>query len=284
MKGVAIVIFPLMLRFMKQAMSTFNYYDSIASIYDQTRWMTDEVAEDVADTILDLVQATSETSFLEPGVGTGLNVLPLVKRGYPVTGIDVSGEMLDQLRQKFGEIPQNLTLIQTDASQLPLADQSFDVVLTVHMVHTVADCRRFLDEIDRVLKPGGFYLNAQWVTPPARKAFEAYFRTIAAKHKGAQASRRKEVAITEIDINNYFSNRGYRSQYLVAKEWTVSNTVGKLLNCFRAKAYGLCWRIPDETFNLIMHELEALCIEHYGSLQTELSSQAKFEIWVYTTT
>ena len=73
-----------------------TYYDNIAHIYDQTRWLQTSVAEEVADFILELVDATPETSFLEPGVGTGLNVLPFVKRGYSVTGIDVSQPMIDQ--------------------------------------------------------------------------------------------------------------------------------------------------------------------------------------------
>lgn len=58
-------------------MNGFNYYNHIAPIYDQTRWMTEAVAEDVADYILKRVGAhteTSLTSFLEPDVGTGLNV------------------------------------------------------------------------------------------------------------------------------------------------------------------------------------------------------------------
>lgn len=158
-----------------------NYYDTIADIYDQTRWLTESVAEEVADFIVELVNASPETSLLEPGVGTGLNVLPLVRRGYAATGIDVSQEMLDQFRQKLPEVPQNLSLIHADASQLPFPDQSFDVVLTVHMIHTVSNWKTFLDEIDRVLKTGGFYLNAQWITPPARMEFEQYFRTILSK-------------------------------------------------------------------------------------------------------
>ncbi len=147
-------------------MGKSTYYDNIAHLYDQTRWLTQSVAEEVADFILELIDATPETSFLEPGIGTGLNVLPFIRRGYSVTGIDVSQPMLDQLRQKLHTIPQNLKLINADASQLPFTDRSFDVVLTVHMVHGVLNQKMFLDEVDRVLKPQGFYLNAQWITPP----------------------------------------------------------------------------------------------------------------------
>ncbi len=264
-------------------MSKLNYYDSIAQIYDQTRWMTESIAEEVVDFILKLINATPETSFLEPGVGTGLNILPLVKRGYSVTGIDISQEMLNQFRQKFPETPDNLRLIHADASQLPVPDRSFDVVLTVHMVHTVLNGRVFLDEVARVLKPKGFYLNAQWITPPARREFENYFRAILSKHEKRQASNWVDVATQEIEINveEYFRRKNYKSNYHIVKVWTVSNTVEELLSFFKLRAYGLCWRVTDEVFRQAMNEFEAFCLKHYGSLKTRLSSDAKFEIWEY---
>lgn len=259
-----------------------NYYDKIAHVYDQTRWLTESIAEEVADFILELVNATPETSFLEPGVGTGLNVLPFVKRSYSVTGIDVSPEMLDQFKQKLEKIPSNLKLINANASQLPFSDQSFDVVLTVHMLHTVSSQKMFLDEIIRVLKPQGFYLNAQWITPPARMEFERYFRDIAAKYEVKEAPKKVKKVIEQINTEDYLLNKGYQSNYVIAKEWTVSNTVGELLGFLKSRAYGLCWLVSDEIFPHVMSEFEEFCIEHYGSLTTELSSEAKFEIWSYT--
>jgi ubiquinone/menaquinone biosynthesis C-methylase UbiE len=259
-----------------------TYYDNIAHIYDQTRWLTTSVAEEVADFILELVDATPETSFLEPGVGTGLNVLPFVKRGYSVTGIDVSQPMINQFKQKLHNIPQNLKLIHADASQFPLPDQSFDVVLTVHMIHGVLNRKMFLDEVDRVLKPQGFYLNAQWITPPARMEFERYFRAILAKYEVEKTSKQVKKVIEEINLEDYFHSKGYRSNYVIAKEWTVSNTVEELLGFFKLRAYGLCWLVSDEIFPHVMREFEEFRVEHYGSLETELSSQAKFEIWAYT--
>ncbi len=265
-------------------MNKSNYYDNIAQIYDQTRWLTESVAEEVADFILELTCATPETLFLEPGVGTGLNVLPLVRRGYSVTGIDVSEEMLAQFRQKLNVTPPNLKLIHADASQLPFPDNSFDVVLTVHMIHTVSDWRVFLDHTDRVLKPGGFYLNCQWITPPARKEFESYFQEILSKYEGLKqgSKQRADTTIQEIDVEGYLHRKRYVSNYLVAKEWTVSNTVEELLSFFKSRAYGLCWRVSNEIFSAIMNEFEEFCIRHYGTLKTILSSKAKFEIWSYT--
>jgi ubiquinone/menaquinone biosynthesis C-methylase UbiE len=266
-------------------MNKLNYYDNIAHVYDETRWLTESVAEEVADYIIGLTHATSKTHFLEPGVGTGLNVIPLVKRGYYVTGIDVSQEMLAQFRQKLNIVPPNLKLIHADASQLPFLDKSFDVVLTVHMLHTVSDLRIFLDDIHRVLKTEGFYLNCQWITPPARKEFEGYFRELLTKYEETNLIKSKRVSATqEIDTEKYLTRKGYVSNYLVAKEWTVTNTVEELLNLFKLRPYGLCWQVSEDIFQKIMNEFEEFCLKHYGSLKTILSSNAKFEIWAYTKT
>ncbi|MBD2436801.1 class I SAM-dependent methyltransferase [Nostoc sp. FACHB-110] len=260
-------------------MKKSNYYDNIAQIYDQTRWLTEPIADSIADFILDLTSATPETSFLELGVGTGLNVIPLVRRGYPVTGIDISSEMLEQFRQKFNVVPPQLTLIQGDASQLPFPDNSFDVVLTVHMLHTVTDLQVCLDHIDRVLKPGGFYLNCQWITPPARREFEGYFQDILSKHEEIKPNKNLEKP--KIDVEAYLQQKGYVSNYLVAQEWTVNNTVEELLSFLQARAYGLCWRVSEEIFAQAINEFQEFCINNYGSLKTILSSEAKFEIWAY---
>lgn len=258
------------------------YYSKIADIYDQTRWLTKHIAEEVADFILTLVEATPETTFLEPGIGTGLNVLPLVRRGYSVTGVDVSQEMLNQFCQKLPEIPLNLKLIHGDASQLPFPDTSFDVVLTVHMLHAVSNLGIFLDEIDRVLKSKGFYLNAQWITPPARLEFEQHFRTILSKYQVPEPAQQPRRVTNGINVEDYLHDKGYQCNYLIAKEWTVSNQVQELLGFYRSRAYGLCWLIPDEAFHLAIEEFEVFCQDHYGSLEVELSSQARFEIWAYT--
>lgn len=258
-------------------MKQSSYYNKIADCYDRTRWLTAPVAEEVTDFILDLVGAMPDTSFLEPGVGTGLNVIPLVKRGYSVTGIDISQEMLDYFWQKLGEVPSNLHLIHADASRLLFPEGSFDVVLTVHMLHAVADWKVLLDDIMRVIKPKGYYLNCQWITPPARLEFEGYFRAIQTKYVSSQQSL---TSFEKIDVAGYLQKR-CAANYFIAKEWTVSNTVRELLSFFRARAYGLCWQVSDGIYIEVMKEFEAFCQQHYGSLDKILSSNAKFEIEAY---
>ncbi len=119
------------------------------------------MSEAIADCILQLVAATPETTFLEPGIGTGRIGLPIIRRGYTYTGVDISQEMMAQLRCKLGGTPVNLTLVQADASVLPFADNSFDVVLTTHMLHCLPDWRVGLSEFRRVLNPQGIYLSCE---------------------------------------------------------------------------------------------------------------------------
>jgi len=75
-------------------------------------------------------KGTPETKFLEPGIGTGRTAL----WGYSYTGVDISQEMMDQLRHK---LPDNLTLLQADATSLPFENNSFDVLLTVHVLQVI---------------------------------------------------------------------------------------------------------------------------------------------------
>ena len=150
------------------------------------------------------------------------------------------------------------------------------------MVHTVSNWKIFLNEIERVLKPKGFYLNAQWITPPARMEFEDYFKAVLSKYEGTNISKRIDSEHEGINVEEYFYNKGYRSSNLIAKEWTVSNTVEELLSYFKSRAYGLCWQMSDEIFHRVMDEFEEFCTKNYGSLSTELSSEARFEIWSYT--
>jgi ubiquinone/menaquinone biosynthesis C-methylase UbiE len=257
-----------------------NYYDNIAPIYDETRWMSEAVAEKVADVMLEVVDANPSTSFLEPGVGTGLNVFPLVNRGYSVTGIDVSSNMLNQFRHKFNGFPKNLTLLRMDASTLSFSNGSFDVILTVHMIHTVSDWKIFLNEIERVLKPNGYYLNAQWINPPHRIEFDGYFRSILNQYKSF--SNQLDIPTIEINVDKFFREKNWKSSYLVAHEWFTTNTVEELLSYYQSRAYGICWQIRDDVYHQVMKDFTNLCIRQYGSLRAELSSNAKFEIWAYT--
>lgn len=93
---------------------------------------------------------------LELGVGTGL-ALPLYKGDVRVTGIDLSAEMLKGAREKVERegLSHVIALDEGDATKLPYADNSFDVVVMAFVITVVPDPDAVLAECERVLRPGG---------------------------------------------------------------------------------------------------------------------------------
>jgi ubiquinone/menaquinone biosynthesis C-methylase UbiE len=72
------------------------------------------------------------------------------------TGMDIAQSAVD-LSSKIHVLP-NLRFIQGSAESIPLADNSIDVVLNVESCHAYGSVDKFLSEVKRVLKPGGYLL------------------------------------------------------------------------------------------------------------------------------
>ncbi|MWD26106.1 methyltransferase domain-containing protein [Aquicoccus sp. SCR17] len=102
------------------------------------------------------VSAFDAPDVLEVGVGTGL-ALPHYGRHCRVTGVDFSDEMLEKARERVREekLGHVRDLLQMDARHLDFPDDSFDVVVCMHVISVVPEPRRVMAEIARVLKPGG---------------------------------------------------------------------------------------------------------------------------------
>jgi ubiquinone/menaquinone biosynthesis C-methylase UbiE len=98
---------------------------------------------------LDRVPAATQA--LDVGTGTGRGAEALVRR-FPeaeVSGVDVSPGMIEEARRR---VP-GASFDVGDAARLPFGDGSFDLVTHTNMIP-------FLDEVARVLRPGGWTLFA----------------------------------------------------------------------------------------------------------------------------
>jgi len=241
------------------------------------------VSEAIAECILQLVAATRETTFLEPGIGTGRIGLPIIRRGYPYTGVDISQEMMAQLRCKLGGTPVNLTLVQADASVLPFADHSFDVVLTTHLLHCLPDWRVGLSEICRVLNPAGTYLSCETLMPLHQKEFESHLKAILVRHRLQQTTQSypsPRPSPTQEGIAQVLRAQGATVETVTAARWKVEQTVGELFNVYQSRAVGLCWSVSQDVFTTAMAEFEDWCWQHYKSFETVLASEVTADILV----
>ncbi|MBR5871352.1 MAG: class I SAM-dependent methyltransferase [Clostridia bacterium] len=101
---------------------------------------------------------------LDLGAGTGLELTALFAR-FPeaqVTAVDISEKMLELLRARpFGD---RVTCVAGDFFEVPFGD-GFDAVISTSALHhfTRADKAVLYTKVYRALKPGGLFINSDWV-------------------------------------------------------------------------------------------------------------------------
>jgi ubiquinone/menaquinone biosynthesis C-methylase UbiE len=112
-------------------------------------------------------QASGEV--LEVAVGTGLN-LDAYPKDVRLTGIDLSEQMLAIATTRAAELGRNIELRQGDAHALPFADATFDTVVCTFGLCAIPDIDAALDEMTRVLRPGGKLILVDHVASSSRIA------------------------------------------------------------------------------------------------------------------
>jgi ubiquinone/menaquinone biosynthesis C-methylase UbiE len=100
------------------------------------------------------------SAVLDLGCGTGdlLRTLgTLLGEEACCVGIDLSWEMLAVAQAKIADCPHTYG-IQTDVTQpLPFADETFDLVASLNLLQEVSAPTLVLEEVYRILKPGGSF-------------------------------------------------------------------------------------------------------------------------------
>jgi phosphatidylethanolamine/phosphatidyl-N-methylethanolamine N-methyltransferase len=121
---------------------------------------------------------------LEVGVGTGMS-LPLYSKNCKLSGVDLSEPMLRKAQERVTELGLNNVegLWVMDAEHLSFPDNSFDVVVAQHVITTCPNPEAALDELARVLKPGGEIILISRVGAEAglRRSLEHWFQPAARK-------------------------------------------------------------------------------------------------------
>lgn len=110
------------------------------------------------DWVLDRLEWRGDEHVLDVGSGPG-TYFEAVRKRIPY-GQLVGGDLSFGMAQRAAQNPEAGIILNLDAQTLPFADNSFDVVLANHMLYHVPDIDAALEEIRRVLKPGGCLVAA----------------------------------------------------------------------------------------------------------------------------
>jgi len=92
---------------------------------------------------------------LDVGCGAGVDLARFARHGAVCTGVDLSKSAIDLARANFEQQGLAANLRVANGEALPFPDNSFDVVFAHGVVQYTAEPQRLVDEVRRVLKPGG---------------------------------------------------------------------------------------------------------------------------------
>lgn len=109
---------------------------------------------------------------LEIGCGTGDFSLELSKAGASVVALDLSHERIAAIKKRADAQGLEMDVLVGDAQRTSFDDETFDLILCRNVIEHVSDPRKLVEEMARILKPGG----AIQLTAPNRLSFMQIFR------------------------------------------------------------------------------------------------------------
>jgi len=99
---------------------------------------------------------------LDIACGSGNLSIPAARTGAVVTGVDIATNLLEQAGARAQGEGLNITFDEGDAENLPYADASFDVVITMYGAMFAPRPELVASEMVRVCRPGGRIGMANW--------------------------------------------------------------------------------------------------------------------------
>jgi len=135
-------------------------WNAIAGSFDVTRRKPWKQCVDFINTL------SIENIAADIGCGNGRHLIPLANHCKKAIGIDISRELLYIVQKKLKEEKiQNIRLLHSDVLNIPLKNNTLDVVLFIASLHNIKgrDKRiQSLKEVKRVLKSNGRALISVW--------------------------------------------------------------------------------------------------------------------------
>jgi len=116
--------------------------------------------------------------------------------------LDYSEDMLEQAKARFAKAGlDGIKTLQGDVGNLPFADETFDIVLSMNGFHAFPDKDKAFLETNRVLKKGGFFISTFYIKDKSK--------------------------ITDMLINKVFAKKGWFTPPFET-EWSLKNRLEKM--------------------------------------------------------
>ncbi len=146
--------------------------------------------EPVAETVIGIAAPSAGDRVLDVACGTGNAALLAAARGAEVVGVDCAERLVAVARQRADEAGLIAEMVVGDALALPVADASFDIVLSVFGVIFAPDPARAVREVARVLRADGRAYITAWIPAGPIDAMLTVLGRAVERATGAPAPKR----------------------------------------------------------------------------------------------
>jgi demethylmenaquinone methyltransferase/2-methoxy-6-polyprenyl-1,4-benzoquinol methylase len=160
-------------------------FDSIASRYDLlNRLLSMGVDKGWRKKAIRSLKDIEPKQILDVATGTAdLAIAALKLNPEKVTGVDLSAQMLEVGREKVAakNLSEKIELVKGDSEHLLFTDNKFDAVTVAFGVRNFEHLQQGIDEMHRVLRPGGKIAILEFSKPkafPFKQVYDFYFRYV----------------------------------------------------------------------------------------------------------
>lgn len=117
--------------------------------------------------LLEFIETHSPGRAIDIGCGTGTNVITLARAGWRVTGIDFAPRAITLAKKKIKKVGVQAELLISDATKLDGISGPFDLAFDLGCFHSITQSLQpqYLDQLERILAPNGFWLMYGFLKP-----------------------------------------------------------------------------------------------------------------------
>ena len=117
--------------------------------------------------LFEFIQSHSAGKAIDLGCGTGTNVITLARAGWHVTGVDFVPKAIRIAKQKLKKEHLQANLLVGDVTKLKDISAQYDLALDIGCFHSLTQqgMQDYLDQLDRILAPNGFWLMYGFFKP-----------------------------------------------------------------------------------------------------------------------
>ena len=246
-------------------------FDHAVGYYDETRGLSPEVQADTARLLAGELPSVSRV--VEVGAGTGLVTVPMSQIGVPMTAVDLSEAMLRRLHEKATAAGFPIPITVADGTRLPFADDAFDGLVMRHVLHLIVAWRDALEEVVRVLRPGGTFLVS--ITD-----YTGLYHTLQERFVQAAGGLPIAVGLRPDDpesLERAMAEHGAIGRVLPVVRGTRTLTITAFLRNMERGVYTWTWAAPRSTRRRAVREVRRWARRHLGRLDRPVEPEFEIE-------